>query len=150
MNFAQHNWSGLNLYAESLGAYFSLLAYQDEPIQKCLFLSPVLNMVYLIEDMMNRAGVDASTLRKEKEIPTSFAETLSWEYYSFAKQKEISHWNSPTAILYGSKDNLTDRKTMESFTAQFGCNLAVIEGGEHWFHTSEQLDVLKKWLVQNI
>jgi len=135
---------------ESLGAYFSLLAYQDEPIQKCLFLSPVLDMVNLIENMMNWAGVDASTLQTEKEIPTSFGETLSWEYYSFAKQNEISHWSSPTVILYGSKDNLTNRKTVESFTAQYGCNLTVIEDGEHWFHTSEQLDVLKKWLEQNI
>lgn len=150
MNFARRNWTVLNLYAESLGAYFSLLAYQKEPLQNCLFLSPLLNMVKLIENMMNRAGVDTAKLQVHKEIPTSFGETLSWEYYSFARQNEIRHWQVPTAILYGSEDNLTDRKTVDTFTAQFNCNLSIMEGGEHWFHTPEQLNVMKKWLDRNI
>ncbi|SFH18591.1 hypothetical protein SAMN05660649_04198 [Desulfotomaculum arcticum] len=122
MNFAKHNWPELNLYAESLGAYFSLLAYQKEPLQKCLFLSPVLNMVHLIENMMNWTGVDTAKLQVQKEIPTSFGETLSWEYYNFARQNEIRHWGAPTAILCGSKDNLTDRKTVEANCFRYKCN----------------------------
>ena len=39
--YAKANFREMNLWACSMGAYFSLLAYRDEPIEKCLFLSPV-------------------------------------------------------------------------------------------------------------
>lgn len=150
LNFARQQWTELNLYAESLGACFSLLAYQEELFQQCLFLSPVLDMTRLIENMMSWAGVDAAKLQAQKEIPTSFGETLSWEYYSFVKNNPITRWGSPTAILYGEKDNLTDRETVEAFVSRFGCDLTVMQGGEHWFHTPEQLEFLKKWVQQSM
>ena len=74
-------------------------------------------MAHLIEGMMNRAGVVAAKLQAKKEISTSFGETLSWDYYSFAKQNELRYWDTPTSILYGSEDNVTDKKTAEAFAA---------------------------------
>ncbi len=70
--------SSISLYACSLGAYFSLVAWRDVIFRKCLFLSPVLDMERLIRNMMRWTGVTEERLREEKEIPTSFGETLSW------------------------------------------------------------------------
>ena len=42
------NWSEVSLYACSMGAYFSLNAYNRLNIKKCLFQSPILDMEYLI------------------------------------------------------------------------------------------------------
>lgn len=43
----------INLWACSLGAYFSLLAYQQADFDQCLFLSPVVNMQQVIENIMS-------------------------------------------------------------------------------------------------
>ncbi|RHU10573.1 hypothetical protein DW716_00715 [Absiella sp. AM27-20] len=39
-------------YKYSIGTYFSLLAYADEPIQHAWFLSPIVNMQVIVENMM--------------------------------------------------------------------------------------------------
>lgn len=145
LSYAKRHWQSVSLYAVSIGAYFSLLSFSYEHFANCLFLSPVLDMVALIEKMMGWAAVSTAQLQLEKEIPTDFGETLSWAYYTYAKEHPINTWNSPTAILYAGQDKLTDRRTATDFADFFGCSLQIYEDGEHWFHTDEQLAVLGKW-----
>lgn len=52
------------------------------------------------------------------------------------------------AILIGS-DNLTQRDTVERFTEKFHCKLTVMDNGEHWFHTQEQLNFPHNWEADN-
>lgn len=61
--------------------------------------------------MMIWANVTEQDLYKEKEIETSFGETLSWEYLCYVREHPVV-WNIPTKILYGDKDNLTSYETM--------------------------------------
>lgn len=145
LSYAKQHWQSVSLYAVSIGAYFSLLSFSNEHFANCLFLSPVLDMVALIEKMMGWAAVSPEQLQLEKEIPTDFGEVLSWAYYTYAKEHPINTWNSPTAMLYAGQDNLTDRRTVIDFADIFGCSLQIYEDGEHWFHTDEQLAVLRKW-----
>ena len=42
----------ISLFACSMGAYFSLLTYENEAFHKCLFLSPVVDMLHIIQNMM--------------------------------------------------------------------------------------------------
>lgn len=146
LSYCKQNWQSISLCANSIGAYFSLLAFANEVFDNCLFVSPILDMVRLIEDMMSWASVSGEELQNRREIPTSFGETLSWDFYTYVKQLRIQKWNSPTAILYAGKDNLTSRDTVTKFSEDFGCRLTVYEEGEHWFHTEEQLTVLRKWI----
>lgn len=143
---AQQRWKKISLYANSIGAYFSLLAYWDAKLEKSLFVSPILDMEKLIRDMMGWAGVTQEQLNAAGEIPTAFGETLSWKYLTYATENRITKWNSPTAILYAGQDHLTSRQTVDDFTQRFGCTVTVKENGEHWFHTEEQLAVLDAWL----
>ena len=144
--YAERNWSRISIYANSLGAWFSMLALAEKSLEKCLFVSPVLDMRKLIETMMEWAGVSPERLEKEGEIATDFGETLSWKYFIYAKEHPIETWNYPTEILYGGKDNLTEQQIVVDFAAKFYCRLTVMEAGEHWFHTKEQLDVLRRWV----
>lgn len=144
--FVKRQWDSINLYAVSLGAYFSLLAYNSLSFQKCLLVSPILNMERLIENMMKWNDVGVEKLKEKKEIPTSMGETLSWDYYCYAKENSIDKWDFPTAILYGSEDNLTEQEVINSFVSKFNCDLTVMQNGEHWFHTEQQLDFHDKWL----
>ena len=138
------------LRANSIGAWFSMLAFQTKRIEKSLFVSPVLHMAHLIEKMMGWAGVTKEDLEAKQLIETSFGQTLSWEYYCYAKRHPIDCWNSPTSQLYGSLENLTDRTDIDAFAERFHCELTVMENGEHWFHTEEQLAFMNEWMTARV
>lgn len=55
-------------------------------------------------------------------------------------------WNVPTQILYGEHDNLTSMETVSAFAKRYHAKLTVMPGGEHWFHTAEQMRFLDDWL----
>ena len=48
--------------------------------------------------------------------------------------------------IYAGKDNLTARQTVDAFVLSHRARLTVMENGEHWFHTAEQLAFLDSWL----
>ena len=144
--FARQRWKKISLYANSIGAYFSLLAFREFKLEKSLFVSPILDMEKLIRDMMGWAGVTQEQLHQAGEIPTTFGETLSWKYLTYAAENRITKWDSFTAILYAGQDHLTAWETVEDFARRFGCTVTVMENGEHWFHTEEQLAALDRWL----
>ena len=133
------------LIANSIGAYFSMSALSDKKIERAFFISPIVNMEKLITDMMLWAGVTEQTLFNKKEIPTDFCETLSWEYLSYVRSHPIQ-WQIPTAVLYGEKDNLTALDTVNEFVRRHKATLTVMQNGEHWFHTDEQMRFLDEWI----
>ena len=148
--YVQQNWNEIYLYGSSIGAYFSLLAYKDIPLKKCLFLSPILDMERLIQNMMRWFNVSEKTLKEKHEIQTPIGEILNWDYYCYARNNPIDRWDVPTAILCGSGDNLTEQEVVEFFAKRFNCDLTVLDGGEHWFHTERQLTFLEKWLKKYV
>ena len=52
----------------------------------------------------------------------------------------------PTQILYGSRDKLTTLETICDFANTHNAQLTIMEGGEHWFHTEEQMRFLDEWI----
>ena len=142
---ARRQYDHIILLANSIGAYFAMLALGDRALDRALFVSPVLDMERLILDMMGRVGVSEQTLRERGEIPTDFGETLSWEYLSYVREHPIA-WQAPTEILYAGGDHLVSRQTVERFAAEHGAGLTVLEDGEHWFHTKAQLAFLDGWV----
>ncbi|NQK67284.1 alpha/beta hydrolase [Streptococcus suis] len=139
------SYDSVILIANSIGAYLSMNALAEKNISQAFLISPVTDMEKLIADMMKRANITEDELRNKKEIETEFGETLSWEYLSYVKNHPIK-WNIPTSVLYGEKDNLTSKETITKFAEQIGANLTIMENGEHWFHTDEQLNFLDNWL----
>lgn len=133
------------IIANSIGAFFSLNALGDRQIEKAYFISPIVNMEKLISDMMQWANVTEENLKEQGHIDTAFGETLSWEYLSWVRKHPIS-WNIPTRILYGSKDHMQSIDTIQSFAEQIGADVTVMEDGEHWFHTEEQMEFLDNWI----
>ncbi|MGL6219458.1 MAG: alpha/beta fold hydrolase, partial [Lacrimispora sphenoides] len=89
-------------------------------------------------------------LKEKQEIQTPIGEMLNWDYYCYARNNPIDRWNVSTAILFGTEDNLTERDIVEDFAKRFDCDLTVLDGGEHWFHTEKQLTILDKWLDKQI
>ncbi len=138
-------FANIILIANSIGAFFSMNAGIDTMIQKAYFISPVVNMERLIGDMMLWANVTEAELKSKGTIHTAFGDNLSWEYLCYVRSHPI-HWMVPTKILYGSRDNLTSLETISDFAEKHSAMLAVMEGGEHWFHTEEQMRFLDEWI----
>ena len=84
-------------------------------------------------------------LAEKLEIPTTFGETLSWKYLCYVREYPTS-WKIPTSILYGEKDSLTSMETIKAFAEKNNAELTVMPGGEHWFHTKEQMQFLDYWI----
>ena len=139
------NRGPLVLLANSIGAYFAMHSLQGCAIERALFISPILDMERLILDMMGWAGVTEEELAARGEIPTDFGETLSWAYLRYVREHPVV-WDIPTEILYASGDHLTARQTVDAFAAAHRAGVTVMEGGEHWFHTREQLAFVDRWL----
>ena len=137
------------LVANSIGAFFSMHALAEKKISKALFISPISNMEKLITNMMIWSNVTEEELCRKKEISTGFGETLSWEYLCYVRKHPIK-WNIPTCILYGANDNLTSVETVSGFAEQIGASLTVMNDGEHWFHTNEQMEFLDNWIRNSI
>ena len=138
--------SHIILIANSIGAYFAIHSLRDFPlIDRAVFISPVINMQGLILGMMGRDGISEKGLRDRKNIVTSSGETLSWEYLQFARCNP-ARWNTPSLVIYGENDNITGPVTLGDFALKSGASLALMKGGEHWFHTGEQMRFLDEWI----
>ena len=138
----------LTLVANSIGAFFSMSSssLDESLIDRAYLISPVVDMEKLIGNMMLWAGVTEQELAEKNEIPTAFGETLSWKYLTYVREHPIS-WHIPTRILYGEHDNLTALETISAFAKQVGAELTIMQNGEHWFHTEEQMRFLDRWIT---
>ena len=133
------------LITNSIGAFFSMNANLNGLIEKAYFISPVVNMEKLICDIMKWANVTEAELEQRKIISTDFGEELSWEYLCYVREHPLN-WQVPTSILYGENDNLTSLETIKDFAEKQGASLTVMKGGEHWFHTEEEMKFLDEWI----
>ena len=138
-------YENIILVANSIGAFFSMNAGIDSMIRKAYFISPIVDMEKLIGGMMLWANVTEAELKAKGVIRTDFGEDLSWDYLCYVRSRPIG-WDVPTWILYGKNDNLTSYETVRSFAERHNAVLTVMEGGEHWFHTDEQMRFLDDWI----
>lgn len=145
INGLKTDYDRIILIANSIGAFFAMSANIEKDISRAFFISSIVDMEKLITDMMGWAGITESELQKKGTIHTDFGEELSWEYLYYVREHPVS-WNVPTDILYGSEDNLTSIDTMTAFAQAHHANLTIMDGGDHWFHTDEQMKFLDNWI----
>lgn len=141
----QAAYDGVILIANSVGAFFSMNAGIDSMLEKAYFISPIVDMEKLITDMMAWAQVTEKELKQQGVIHTAFGEDLSWDYLCYVREHPVN-WRVPTDILYGSRDDLTSYETIRAFAEQHNANLTVMQNGEQWFHTEEQMKFLDDWI----
>lgn len=149
LEYAKSKAEEISVFGCSMGAYFSLLAYKNEKIAQALFLSPVVDMEKLIHNLMIQFNVTEEELREKKVIENPF-ETLYWDYYAYVKAHPVEGWEHNTSILYGEFDNLCGFDDVSAFARRYQCDLEVQKGGEHWFHTEEELEYFREWVKRRL
>ena len=143
------NWKEVSLYACSLGAYFCLNAYSTCNIKKCLFQSPILDMEYLIKQMMVWFEISEERLAREKEIETPI-DRMTWDYYQYVKEHPVQKWNIETNILFAGRDTLQSLEIVKDFVHHFHCALTLSENSEHPFMAEEDGPIVEQWLLDNL
>lgn len=139
----------ISLFGCSTGAYFSLLAFSEEPIEKAWFLSPVTDMERIIHNIMGYCGITEKEF-ESLEVVENPIETLYWDYYQYIKAHPIQKWHPPTHILRSETDPLSEKAYASAFAERFSCELEEQPGGAHWFHTEEQLEYFRNWLKKRL
>ena len=145
----RRKFGSVSVIAVSIGAYFCMNALHEAEIERAFFISPVVNMERLIAGMMSFAGVSEAELEAKQEIDTEWGEKLSWKYLCYVRENPLQ-WTAPTWILHGEKDNLIPVERVRTFAQKHNAELTVMPGGEHWFHTEEQLSFLEEWFRKYI
>ena len=148
-DFVVIKYNDILLIGNSIGAYFSMISLSGKQIKKAMFISPIVDMENVILNMMKWENVSEEELEDKKIINTSFGESLLWEYLSYVRKNSII-WDIPTNILYGEKDDITSLKAMNNFANKINADLTILENGEHWFHTEEQISFLDSWFEKSI
>ena len=138
-------YDSIILIANSIGAYFSMCALNNEQVDKAFFISPIVDMEKVILDMMRWADITEEKLREKQLIATGFGETLSWEYLCYVRNHPVN-WSVPTYILYGDKDNLTSQETIHKFANDVDAELTIMQNGMLFFQDVGR----KKTLIYNL
>lgn len=148
-DYAFPRWKHVSLYACSLGAYFSLQTYADRPFEKALFQSPIVDMAYLVGEMMKWFNVTAEELQARGTIDTPI-DPLRWDYYQYILSHPVERWPIPTSILYGGRDNLQSLAVMRAFASRFDSQLIVSPDSEHPFMAEADEAIVEGWLNENL
>lgn len=143
------NWKEVSLYACSLGAYFCLNAYGESNFRNCLFQSPILDMEYLIHQIMIWFGITPERLAKEKEINTP-VDLMTWDYYQYVKEHPVQKWEIPTSILYAGRDNFQSPETVKGFAETFHCDLQIAQNSDHPFMEKGDRAIVAQWLLDTL
>ena len=62
------------------------------------------------------------------------------------KEDEAIKILAEKVVLNGNKDNMQEQNIIKDFSDKFNCELSILENGEHYFHTEEQLKYYENWL----
>ena len=143
-DYARTCADNLYLFGCSIGAYFSMLAYQNEPLTQALFLSPILDLQRVVNNMMTQFDISEQRLKQAQKIVTP-AKTLYWKDYQYITNHPVA-WKLPTELLYGTNDFFCEPDCIHRFSEGGQVNITVMEGGEHYFHTETQLAFFQEWL----
>ena len=149
MGYAQQHWQHIAVYAVSIGAWLSMQAFGGE-VEKCLLLSPLVDMEGFIRGAMAQNGISEERLQAEREIAIPNGQPLSWDYFTYACENPVCVPCPDTHIFYGENDEITPRAVMERFAAENGCELTTLENASHWIHTDEEVKHLREWEMRFI
>lgn len=140
-----NKYDSVSVIGNSIGCFYAMNAGIDSKVDTAYFISPVGSMEKFILGLMAGSNVTEDELREKQEITAANGMVLSWKYLSYVRENPMT-WNGPAHILYGEFDNLTDIATVTALAEKIGADLEVMKGGEHWFHTDEQMEYIDKWI----
>lgn len=138
------------IIANSIGAFYAYEYLSDFNIRQAFFISPIADMHKIVFGMMMDNDISDETLKERKEIKLENGQTLSYEFYQHVSNYQ-DNWAVPTEILYGEKDEVVYIENIADFLAAHpNARLTIKKGAEHYFHTEEEKEFIKNWILRSI
>ena len=138
--------------ANSIGAFYAYEYLNEFNIKQAFFISPIASMFKIIFDYIFTGKISKEELKEKKLVTLEDGTTLSYDFYErYSESDYHGNWNVPTDILYGSNDELVYIENIMEFLKNHPLSkLTIKQDAGHWFHTDEELDFIKSWILRNI
>ena len=138
--------------ANSIGAFYTYEYLCDFNIKHAFFISPIASMLQIISSYIFTGQVHEDELKEKKFITAEDGTVISYDYYEkYSKSDYHGNWNAPTDILYGSNDELVYIENIANYLAAHPLSrLTIKQGAEHWFHTDEEKEFIKDWILRSL
>ena len=106
-DYLYQNWKSVSIRANSIGSWFSLLAFQGKKLEQALFVSPLLDMRKFIEEQASREE----------------------DYYEWVIKNPITQWDVLTYILRPENDLVVSEAVGSDFISQHRCQVTIMPDG---------------------
>lgn len=146
MHYAKAHYQIIDAIGCSLGVYYTLLAFRDEPIQQCAFLSPVVDLIELTHEMLENDNRTIQDVYSNKQITLNNGIVVRLDDYEYLINHKIETWPIQTSILYGKKDTLIHFDSIQKFVYTHHCHLKLSEESGHHFYTEDDMKKISQWL----
>ena len=144
------NYKEVILIANSIGAFYAYEYLSDFNIKHAFFISPIADMLQVIINLMMKHGITRSELKEKKEIKLDEQTILSYDFYQHVSKYKDT-WTIPTDILYGDRDDIVYIENIADFLAAHpNARLTIKQGAAHYFHTVEEKEFIKNWILSTI
>ena len=144
------NYKEVILIANSIGAFYSYEYLSDFDIKQAFFISPIAEMHQIILNLRMKYGISDERLKEEKEIKLDNGQVLSYDFYEHTLHYK-DNWKVKTDILYGYCDDLVYIENIAEFLAVHpDSKLTIKQGSGHYFHTNEEKEFIKNWILKSL
>lgn len=138
--------------ANSIGAFYAYEYLADYNIKQAFFISPIASMFKIILDYFFTGKVNEEELKEKKFVTLDDGTIISYDFYKkYSLNDYHARWDVPTEVLYGSNDELVYIENIMEYLEHHPLSkLTVRQGSNHWFHTEEEKEFIKEWILRNI
>ena len=144
------DYKDIIVIANSLGAFLSVQYLSEFNIKQAFFISPLCSMPLMIRGIAANNGLSMEKFKEMHHVTLKDGTELSYDYYEYLLNNK-DNWNVPTDILYGSEDELIPLCSVISFISYHPhVRLSVKEGSKHYFHTEEEKEYIKDWILRSL
>ena len=138
--------------ANSIGAFYAYEYLNEFKIKQAFFISPIVSMSKIISDYIYTGQVSEKELKEKRFAKAKDGTLLSYDFYElYSKSDYHANWDIHTDILYGEHDELVYIENIADFlAAHLKAKLTIKRGAEHYFHTKEEKNFIKKWILRSL
>ena len=144
------NYQEVVVIANSIGAFYAYEYLSDCDIKQAFFISPIADMSQIILNKMMDEGILLNELEEKMFIACKDGTVLSFDFYQHVSRRN-DNWKTSTDILYGERDNLVYIENIADFLSNHpNAKLTIKQGSEHYFHTDEEKEFIKNWILKSL
>ena len=138
--------------ANSIGAFYAYEYLNEFKIKQAFFISPIASMSQIIANYYLSGQISKEELKEKGFVIAKDGTTFSYDFCELYSNSDYhANWDVPTDILYGDHDELVYIENIAEFLAAHPkSKLTIKRGAEHYFHTKEEKNFIKKWILRSL